>query len=144
MSKIDLYRLLQIKEEKKKIIIMYENGESEYKISRKTKKPVIEIKIIIYKYKKIKKRKLKVPKRSLSKSDLEIIIRKKLINVLLMITNELVQELDNISKKLTNITIKLDIERSEQEQLYPIRKNFRRVNRYKSIREFLKMLYFYV
>jgi len=76
MSEIDLCELpRRTKEKRREIIIMYENGDSEYKISRKTKKPVTEIRIIIYKYKKMKAliQRKKVPQRSLSESYLQMI-----------------------------------------------------------------------
>lgn len=76
MSEIDLCELLRrTKEKRREIIIMYENGDSEYKISRKTKKPVTEIRIIIYKYKKMKAliQRKKVLQRSLNESDLQMI-----------------------------------------------------------------------
>lgn len=76
MSEIDLCELpRRTKEKRREIIIMYENGDSEYKISRKTKKPVTEIRIIIYKYKKMKAliQRKKVPQRSLRESDLQMI-----------------------------------------------------------------------
>lgn len=76
MSEIDLCELPRgTKEKRREIIIMYENGDSEYKISRKTKKPVTKIRIIIYKYKKMKAliQRKKVVQRSLNESDLQMV-----------------------------------------------------------------------
>lgn len=148
MDKINLYGILR-RQEKREIITMYENGESNYAISHKTRKPVIEIKIIIYKYEKKKARKLiqrnKAPEYSLSKSDLEIIIGEALIkNIELiheMIPTELIQEMDDIANRLIEAKVKLYTKRiNKQEQEYLIRKMFRSLNRIIDMKEFLEML----